>query len=82
MARTAIAITTGSRFGQLTVISLNENYNNRPYSKDAQVKSRKYYNCRCDCGGFIIARADNLRAKKTVQCALCGYSWMSGGGHR
>jgi hypothetical protein len=48
---------TGLRFGRLTVVQRAEGAFERPY-----------WLCRCDCGGTIVARGNNLTGRKNRSC--------------
>lgn len=61
MGRNAIDV-TGVVFGKLTAV---ERVSNAP-GGDAQ------WACKCECGGTIIARGNNLRSGATRRCRSCG----------
>lgn len=53
---------TGKRFGKLTVVSFYE-------KRKSKSGSTKYmWRCKCDCGNYVIANADNLKSGHTKSC--------------
>ena len=47
----------GNKYGRLTVVSLS-----------SIKKSRKYFNCLCDCGKNVIVEMSQLRIGRTRSC--------------
>lgn len=50
---------TGSKFGRLTVIGLDQ---------DKSTKRRKYWLCACDCGVYCSKYGENIKSRKTQSC--------------
>lgn len=53
---------TGQQFGFLTV-----------KKRSSRKTKRKgiYWLCQCDCGKFLLVRADNLRSGRSTKCSIC-----------
>lgn len=53
---------TGQRFGSLTVIEASSRLGTNTNSQ---------WVCRCDCGRYLIVRADNLKTGHSTRCSIC-----------
>lgn len=58
---------TGQQFGQLIVLNRNTTY-----SKDNNLKSKGYWDCKCICGKIITVQTHNLTSGNTKSCG-CSY---------
>lgn len=59
MARCDKEILTGKTFGYLTVVSENN---------DQEDKKRSYWNCLCKCGNTCVKRTDTLKTTPVPSC--------------
>lgn len=59
MARCDKEILTGKTFGYLTVVSENN---------DQEDKKRSYWNCLCKCGNTCVKRTDALKTTPVPSC--------------
>lgn len=53
---------TGQRYGRLVVESPADSI------RDSSGRSRKAWNCVCECGNAVIARGDDLKRGKVLSC--------------
>lgn len=53
----------GQRFGKLVVVALSNEIGH----------GRKFWQCKCDCGGDAYVRGGNLRSGNTRSCGKCKY---------
>lgn len=65
-------IDLSSRFGKLTVISLEYELKEHSSKINKQVK-RAYWKCLCDCGEIVMVRGSHLRSNATTSCRNCGF---------
>ena len=56
---------TGTKFGKLLVLGLDE-----PYVTQSGIKIRQW-RCKCDCGGEITVRGEYLRRGQKTHCDKC-----------
>lgn len=51
---------TGNKYGRVQVISLNK-----------ENKNGTYWNCKCECGNYFVAKAEKLKKNKIIYCNEC-----------
>lgn len=62
----------GKKFGSLTVIAENKEASKKKYNNNGFIESTiPYYDCKCDCGGFVTVAGSALRSGNTTTCGHC-----------